>query len=465
MSELLNKLYQESPAFLQNIAVSLHGLKVYRREYGRKLERLLEQLDKQQWYSEEELKGYQEERLRVLIKHCYDHVPYYRKVMTERKLVPSDIVSVADLPKLPLLTRNDVRIHKDALIATNVKRSSLITGHTSGTTGSPLEFYYDRFVCLVKNAVDWRQKSIAGINPGDPIAFVHGRMVVPVRTTEPPFWRHNWISNHLLCSSFHLSQRNLQAYFEKLTSFAPKAIEGYPSTIYILASTLLSNNRTLPTKAVFTSSEPLRPHEREVIERAFETPVFDYFGLAERVFFATECEQHSGKHVNSDFGIVEILGKDAEPAEKGRLGRIVATGLHNLAMPLVRYRTSDVSSWSLEPCICGRGFPLMDNVTTKDEDIVTTPDGRHISSSILTHPFKPMHSIEESQIVQDSVDRVRILIVPRDSYVDGDTEYLMDEFVKRLGESVNISVEFVDKIPRTAAGKYKWVISKVPLMF
>ena len=98
---------------------------------------------------------------------------------------------------------------------------------------------------------------------------------------------------------------------------------------------------------------------------------------------------------------------------------------------------------------------------TKDEDIVTTPDGRYISSSILTHPFKPMHSVAESQIIQESLNLIRILIVKRDSYKDDDSEYLKEEFKKRLGENVNVNIELVDAIPRTASGKYKWA-ERVP---
>ena len=465
MFKPLEILYEKSPCLLQDIGITLYGIKIYRREYGRRLERLLAQFESQQWFSRPELENYQNEKLHSIMKHCYENVPYYQSLMRARKLTPADIRSAADLTKLPILTRDDVRQHQKAMIATNVRRSALIAGHTSGTTGSPLEVFYDRSVCLAKNAADWRQKLIAGINLGDRIAYFLGRLVVPVRNSKPPFWRHNWTLNHLFCSSFHLSPNNLKTYVDKLRSFSPKAIEGYPSTVYIMAASLLSNNQTLPVQAVFTSSEPLLEHHREVIQKAFEAPVFDYYGMAERTVFATECERHSGKHVNTDFGIVEILGEKGKPAAKGELGRLVTTGLHNFAMPLLRYQTSDVSLWSQNECPCGRSFPLMNDVTTKDEDIVTSPDGRYISSSILTHPFKPMHTIEESQIIQESLHEVRILVVRRESYTDKDSLYLIEEFKKRLGEDVEVTVEFVDSIPRASAGKYKWVISKVPLRF
>ncbi len=105
----------------------------------------------------------------------------------------------------------------------------------------------------------------------------------------------------------------------------------------------------------------------------------------------------------------------------------------------------------------------MEDVTTKAEDIVTTPDGRYISSSILTHPFKPMHNVAESQIIQEDREHLVIKLITLPSYSEKDTQYLMDEFRKRLGDDMKIKIEFVDSIPRTASGKFRWVISKVPL--
>jgi len=465
MASKLEKIYNRCPTAVQNMIISLYGLKLYYREYGRDFKRQLAEFEKMQWYSRDDLKNYQNERLRILIDHCYRNVPYYKKLMNENKLAPADFRSVDDLHKLPLLTRDDVKHNFETLTARNFKSSQLTIGHTSGTTGSPLEFYYDKNVCLIKNVVDWRQKSWAGVSPGDKIAFFLGRVIVPITQKRPPFWRSNRILNHMFLSSFHLSGNNIEKYIEQLERYAPVALEGYPSTAYIIARFLLSKNKTLPLKAVFTSSETLFPQQREAIEKAFECKLFDFYGLAERVMFATECSAHEGHHLNMDFGITEILTKDNQPASTGEPGRIVATGLHNFGMPLIRYQTSDITSINREKCSCGRSFPLMKDVATKDEDIITTKDGRLISSSILTHPFKPMHNVAESQIIQEDRDCIRIKIVKHPTYKDKDTIYLLNEFQKRVGSDMKIEVEFVDSIPRTKAGKFKWVISKVPLEF
>jgi phenylacetate-CoA ligase len=465
MNKLITQIYDSSPALLQNLFVSLYGLKIYRREYGRQLSRELELFDRRAWLSAAELREFQNERLRLLIRYSYEHVPYYRKVMDERGLKPGDIETVDDLLRLPILTRADVHNNRKALTARGFKPSQLIVGHTSGTTGSPLTFYYDKRVCLIKNVVDWRQKRWGGINPGDRVAFFLGRVVVPITRNKVPFWRHNWLVNHLFFSSFHMSPGNMDAYVEQLYRFRPLAVEGYPSTMYIIASYLLSQNKTYPAKAVFTSSETLHPQQREVIEAAFETKLFDFYGVAERVAFGAECNKHGGKHLNTDFGIYEILDKNEQPVTDGELGRLVATGLHNLAMPLIRYKTDDVTSLKPVPCSCGRGFPLMSDVTTKAEDIITTRDGRYVSSSILTHPFKPLHGVAESQIVQEDREHIVVKIIKGPTYQDKDTTYLIRELKSRVGEDMDVQVEFVDSIPRTKAGKFRWVVSRVPLEF
>ncbi len=465
MSSVLDKVYSRSPALIQNIGMTLYGMKLYRREYGRKLRQLLEEFEKHSWYSPEEMREYQDEHLTILIKHCYENVPYYNGVMQAARITPDDIRTLADLPKLPVLTRKQVMENRDDLVARNTGRFDRIIGHTSGTTGSPLRLMWDRQVCLVKTVVDWRQKRMAGLNPGDRIAFFLGRQVVPLRRTKPPFWRHNWILNHLFCSSFHLSPVNVPHYLEKLSKFKPRAIEGYPSTMSILAGYLNQRGETFPLQVVLTSSETLFKTQREAIERAFACKVFDFYGMAERVVFATECEEHCGKHVNTDFGLVEIVGGKQFTSSGKRLGRIIATGLHNYAMPLIRYETNDVTSLESNPCRCGRVLPLMSGVTTKDEDITVTPDGRYISSSILNAVTHHLLSVEESQIVQEDLYHVMMRVVPRPSYNEREEAIIIDSLRQVFGPEVSVTVEIVDSIARTANGKFRWVISKVPLGF
>jgi len=114
-------------------------------------------------------------------------------------------------------------------------------------------------------------------------------------------------------------------------------------------------------------------------------------------------------------------------------------------------------------CSCGRPLPLVEDVTTKAEDVLTLKDGPLISPSVLTHPFKPLENIEGSQIVQTAPDRVIVRIVPGPRFDKGLVPHLIHELGERLGADVSIAVEMVDQLEVSKNGKFKWVISKVPL--
>ena len=162
MNKTLEKIYHSSPFFLQNLWVSLFGLKLQWERFGPKFEKALQEFEKKEFWSWEQIKEYQNEKLRLLIQHSYEKVPYYRNIMNKIKLKPDDIKTIEDLPKLPILTRNDIKQNFDNLRAQNFIRKKLKLGYTSGTTGSPLQFYWDKNICLINNAMDWRQKKWAG---------------------------------------------------------------------------------------------------------------------------------------------------------------------------------------------------------------------------------------------------------------------------------------------------------------
>lgn len=461
----LEKIYQNSPPILQTLFLNAKAVELYFERYGRKFWKLFEEFDRNQWLSHAELGAYQNERLQVLIRDAYQYVPYYSDLMKSLKLTPSDFRAKTDLHKLPVLKRDDVKKHASRLISTRYPRLLLRHGHTSGTTGSPLDFYYDIRACVVHHVVDWRQKYWANLKYRQPYASLVGRVIVPIQQQRPPFWRYNYLNNQLFLSSFHLKQDNIPFYFHELARRNIEAIEGYPSALYILALYLKSTGQTFPMQTVLTLSETLFDYQREAIEAAFNCKIFDHYGMAERVVFASECDRHVGHHLNLDYGITEFLNATDEPVRDGKLGKIVATGLHNFAMPFIRYETSDASASKTEMCDCGRGFPLIEDVTTKHESIVTLPDGRLISPSVLTHPFKPMHNITESQIVQETLDQLIVKIVRRDGYSGRDEIALLRAFDERLGNQLKIRVEYVDAIPRTRNGKFRWVISRIPPTF
>jgi phenylacetate-CoA ligase len=464
MNRYAAALYRHAPVWSQNAMLTAFSALLDRERYGGRFSEFRELLARTERLPLADLHAYQDERLRHVVTEAYEHVPFYRRRFDDLRLKPTDIRGRQDLPKIPLLTRQDIRNHFGDLRSRRVSPRALRTGHTSGTTGTPLTVGYDRDTIWMTYAVFDRHYRWAGCRfgrGGDRVAVARGN--VPLDQKRAPFWRYNRTHNQLLLSSFHLSKTNLPAYFEALAQFQPAVLDGYPSTLYVLAKFLQSRGETFPLRAAVTSSETLYDFQRAVIEERFACRVFDYYALAERAVFSNECEQHEGNHLAMEYGVAEIVDNAGAPAPVGTTGKLVGTSLHNTAMPLLRYVTNDMTAIRERPCPCGRHLPVMEEVTTKAEDLLTLKDGRLISPSVLTHPFKPLDCIEGSQIVQTAHDEVVVRLIPGATYTSAHTLHLVTELRARLGEDVRIDVQMVDRLEVSPSGKFKWVISRVPL--
>ncbi len=463
MAGLGERLYAGCPIPIQNLVLSHYGRRILRERFGAGFEETMAFFERSERLDREELEAYQNERLKAIAKHAYETVPNYRDVMDARKLRPSDIRTIADLPKFPITTRDEVVRSPDSFLSRAADRRRLRRATSSGTTGNPVTVEWDAGVSLMNNACLQRTRRWAGFEFGRPYATLMGRMVVPVRQTRPPFWRLNRPWNQLFLSPVHLSQENLPHYVRKLREAKVEALEAYPSSAYVLARHLESNGDRLPLRAVFTSSEPLLPLEREVIERVFECGVFDAYSQTERVLYSSECEMHDGHHVFQEYGILEVIDKEGAPTGPGERGRVVATGLQNMAMPLIRYSLGDTAVLTDRACACGRTLQLLEGVGMKAQDILVTPDGRMIPPGVATGSFKGVRSVVRSQIVQDRVDAVLVRLVVREGYGPEDENAISRGLSRCLGAGVRIEFECVDDIPLSGRGKFRRIISTVPL--
>lgn len=455
-----DRLYQSAPGWAQSLLLNAYALRLRRERFGSEFRSLLAEWEQSQWWDAELIRRHQDDRVRSIVRYAADHVPFYQRYWAEHGVSPTQVHGVADLPLLPTITKAEIRSAGHDMLSAPPER--LTHGHTSGTTGSPLSLWYDHPMVVASNAADWRQKRWAGLELGQWCALFLGRVIVPVDAKRPPFWRANHVQKQLWCSSFHLSEEHLPLYVAEIRRRGIRFLEGYPSTMFILASYLLRHGDTLPMKAVFTSSETLHAVQRETFEAAFGCPVFDFYGHAERVIFAGECDRHGGKHLFDEYGVAEIVDDDGRAVAAGRPGMLTGTTLWNRGMPIIRYRTGDLSVREAAPCACGRGLGRLADVATKAEDIVVTPDGRYVSPSVLTHPFKPFDQIRKSQIIQDAPDHVLIKIVPSAELSQSHLQQLEAGLRLRLGDAMRIEIRIVDDIPAEKSGKFRWVICQLP---
>lgn len=412
----------------------------------------LKELRETQWYEPEKLRKYQESRLRALIRHAYRNVPYYRRLFKERNLVANDIRTTEDLEKIPILTKEDLRNHFEDLIAVNAKDYKYGTARTTGsTTGKPVTFYLDQQNREVEYAAKWRQREWANVNLTDRIASF--RAFRGTRGTDfqsgKPAWKFNALTKELEFNIFGLNRTTLRKHVEKLREFRAKLIEGYPSTIELLAKYILDENiKGISPVAVQTSSESLSTR-RSVIEEAFQCKVYDRYGQSEYVVSASECSEGS-LHI-AESGIMEFI-KDGERVTNGEIGEIVGTGLYNYSMPLIRYRITDIGRYSEEKCNCGRGLPIVGSLEGRVSDSILTSDGRIVTGVSFEvywtreiDPFTP--HLDYVHVIQRPDKRLLIKIVKKRGYSVEETAAILRGLSSLLGPEIQVEFEELDSVP------------------
>ena len=265
--------------------------------------------------------------------------------------------------------------------------------------------------------------------------------------------------DNYLFSSYHLSDENIPHYINKIKQINPVFLDTSPSAIQTVANFMNENGIDgIYPKAIITTGETLLDYQREVIEKVFQCPVFDQYGCAEQAVFISQCEKGQ-YHMHPEHGIVEILNDNGEEVKEGEVGEIVCTSFTNDYMPLIRYAIGDYAMKGASTCSCGRKSPLIKRIYGRKVDCLTTPDGKKITR--LSPCFKGLTSIKAAQIIQNSQDKIDVLIVPGKNYTSANGDVLLNHLQDRIGELMEIKLSLVDDIPKTKSGKFKLVVSKI----
>ncbi|MBL9129613.1 MAG: phenylacetate--CoA ligase family protein [Verrucomicrobiaceae bacterium] len=386
-----------------------------------------------------EMRAWQENRLRQVIARAYDQVPHYRRVLDEAGLRPADIQTLDDLPRLPLLSKPQARAAGAALHARDQTGLHPVEYHTSGTSGTPFTLLHDKHSNALEFVYYWRHWGWADYRLGNAFAQLSTLFFL----TRGPAARFAAWQPHLrrlMLSSHHISPAAAAAMARELERRGCLFLKGVASTAYHLALSMREAGvRPRPLRAVISTSEVLPPYQRAVIEEVFGCRVLDSYGHMERTVAVSQCA-HGGRHVNSDYSILEFINPRSSADGATLLAEGVGTGLHNQVMPFIRYETGDTFELYREPrpCPCGRVFPLIKAVHGRQEDTVRTPDGRYLTSLFMLPEF--VTGLHETQFVQEAADRLVILAVPGEAF-DAAQEEKLRQFTQTLaGPSMTVRV-------------------------
>ena len=465
----LDRVYAGLPVPAQHAAVTAVGARWYWLRFGSGYADMVRGFAARDRFDADQWRAWQARTLRPLLGAAAERVPHYRDTWDAEARAGARRGQLAAVPLLdkeplradPTRFLDPARLPSPRLGPIDLAAGRLLVFPTSGSSGTPVRTIWNARELRASMAVrEVRSAGWAGVSFRDPRATFSGRIIIPDPDSDGPFHRWNAIEHQVYFSTFHLRAENAEAYAAALREHEVVWATGYAQSFSRLGRYLLDAGGPRPRlRSVVATSEKLTEADRATIEEAFLCGVREEYSSIENAVFASECELGS-LHVSPDAGVVEILRPDGTPTGPGEVGEVVATGFLRRMQPLIRYRIGDLAAWSDEPCGCGRAMPVLAEVVGRVEDVLIGPDGRRVTR--FHGVFYEIPGLIEAQIVQRSPRRFSVRVVVTDAFDEQGASVIIGRMIDRLGTAAEVSVDPVDAIERTAAGKFRAVVSELP---
>ena len=420
----------------------------------------LERLKKLQYLPKEELEKQQLKKLKIMLNHAYNNVPFYKKKFDAGGVTPNDLITLKDLSKFPITTKQELRDNfPDNVCAKNIPKNRFIPNATSGSTGMPFKFFIDKQSTPAKFASFLLFNSWFGIELGDKLLQIstpHHASIFE-RLINKFVLRKKHISIH------NIKKDNAMQIVNEINRYKPHLIESYASGLLLLAKYMKEQNLkfSFKPKLVITTSEQLTESNRKYAESIFGFDIIQRYGSIEFCgHLAQECKEKKDMHLNTDLVSIEFVDDKKMPISEGKRGKMLISDLNNFAMPFVRYAIGDLGKYSRE-CKCKRTFPLIE-IEAREMDIILSKKKEKISvleiSGLLIDQYAEY--VLQFQIIQKKVGELCIRISPSYKYKSEMTNILKKDLCMLLPD-FDMEINLVDEIPIEKNGKRKILISEI----
>jgi phenylacetate-CoA ligase len=423
---------------------------------GQHVNELYNYFETVQWWDRERLIKVQNDNLKETIISAYHNSSLYKDLFDKEKIKSADIKTVADLQKIPVVTKDMLREYYPD--STSIKPRQKVTSfHTSGSTGKPFQVFLDERSISLSRALMLHRATYSGWEVGD--RYLQTGMTLQRGLVKK-------IKDNLLrviyVSAFDLSDSTLDQYLQILDDKKCRYIMGYASSLYLLASRAKEMGFNCIVHGLVSWGDNMYPHYRKMIEDVFRCNVTDTYGCGEGIQVSAQCSEADGSyHVFMPHVAVEYVD-DGVPVPKGELGEILLTRLNPGAMPLIRYKVGDVGREDIkESCSCGRGFKLMKSIEGRASDIVVTPNGNKLIVHFFTGIFEYAKHIETFQVIQKKKEEILVRIVPKGEFDEKEWRLLEAEIKEKGDMDLLVQLEVVDDIPLESSNKRRFVISRL----
>lgn len=445
-------VYNRAPVAVQNLLTTAQGWRLRRVRFGKAYHEELATLRQRDYADAQALRELQNRTLREFVAYAYQHSPFYQRFYSAAAV--SAVHDVADLAGLPVLDKTTLLANLPDVYTIAAKDA--LVGSTSGTSGQPINYRYLPSDTEKRMAyLDYFKETHGFRHLQMRRASFTSSKIIPANRPARSFWRDNAAMKQRIYSGFHCHEPNLAAYLRNLNAYAPHALDGYPSAMAALAGYATANKIAITFRpvAIFPTAEKLYPAQKEIIEEAFGAPVRDQYASSEGAPFITTCTQDR-LHYCIDTGVIE------EAAD----GTALVTGFATHGTPLIRYAIGDRIELSPvgQTCTCGQALPLVEQIGGRNQDFLYATDGHKVTAVYLSLVDETFGSrFHEMQFQQDHRQAVTVRIAAA-AGPDAEVEAIVrKKLAYSLGADMGITIEWMDSIPRTAAGKLRYVINNV----
>lgn len=452
---LIYKAFKKTPFSIQNIAITLASTNLYRTRRGGKFKHF------QNYYSTWDNKSFDEimieqnRRLESFLNYAQKNSPWFKEKLKNHKL------DIKYLKTLPLLEKQEV-IHNFEKIKT-IEESKGLVNQTSGTTGAAMKTVMTKSDMQERWAVVDNYMQKHGFKFGKKTAWFSGKNLINKEDIKKGNCsHHDFLHNIRFYSTFHINDESFDVYWKSLEKYKPEFIIGFPTSIYQLCEIADARNLKLsdPIKVFFSTSETLLPHHRELITKVLGCKVRNHYSASEGAPIITECTS-GNLHMHPLTGVFEVVDEHMEPALEGEL---IVTSFTSKGTPLIRYRVGDrITIEANKTCSCGSAFPLVKHIDGRANDFIYSPETGKVNLVNMGNSAKGIQGIVCFQITQNFKDEVKVSVVKTDLYTVESEKRFKASLKDRLGNNMNILIEYVDDIPREKGGKFRIIKNNLNL--
>ncbi len=449
-----------------NSTMSRAALKLHENLTGRGILKRLEELNRTQWLSRDELLALQRDKLQRLVDYAYQYVPYYRRTFDAVGFHPADLCrDPAQFEKLPILTKSIIRENWDDLMTSESERKQKLSKlATSGSTGHPLVFMQDNDFRDAVTADIQRHLGWAGYKLGDRQAYIWGESSRRNFRLKLRKQLIDWIWNRFLTDAFTMTDETMRTFARRILHDRPKILFGYATALFSFAHFVRSSPfQGIQFCGIFATAETLLPPVRLFLEETFQCRVFNRYGTLELGGVACECDAHTGMHISMENNLVEIL-RDSSSVQPGEVGDIIVTNLNNYGMPFIRYSIGDSGTWYAGGnCSCGRVSTMLKAIEGRLVDSFHTRDGRRVWAGFAGAGFRCLTNpaIKQFQVIQKTVDKMVVRLVQNEEIPQSQLNEIYQAIRASFGDNVAVDFEFVDEIPPLPSGKHQYTMSEL----